>query len=337
MTLKTIMKAIVINEFGDPSVLKHTEIPTPPVGSGEVLIEVKASSVNPIDWKIRNGFGAFICPTFPAVLHPDCSGIIAQVGEGVSEFTIGDEVWSFATGLVGKQGALAEYMTADARMVTKKPTSISFDEAATLPLVSVTAWLCLLERMQIEPGSNLLIQGGTGGVGFVALQLAKAKLDVDVYVTCGSDEKCQIAEELGAQKAFNYRTTTIPVMLDEATNSQGFDVVFNTPGDVASKASVEACRFGGTILDINGAFPTNSSFHLKQLGFLSVFAGYPIVKNYDQAKVGAILMEIARLVDAGKILPLIDSQHFTYAQIQAAHEYQETGSPLGKVALTATW
>ncbi|MEO0378051.1 MAG: zinc-binding dehydrogenase [Cyanobacteria bacterium P01_A01_bin.17] len=296
-----------------------------------------APSVNPVDWKIRSGFGAFLCPTFPAVLHTDCSGSIVQVGDDVSDFNVGDEVWSFATGLVGKQGALAEYMSADARMVAKKPKSLSFEAAATLPLVSVTAWFCLIERMSIKPGSNLLIQGGTGGVGSVALQLAKEKLGVSVYVTCGSNEKCQIAEDLGAKKAFNYKTTTVEEMLTKATDGKGFDVVFNTSGEASSAASAKACRFGGTIIDINGAFPANSGFQLKQLGFLSVFAGYPIVNDFDQEKVGKILTDMAELVDAGSIRPLIDPQRFTYAEIQAAHTYQETANSIGKVALRAAW
>ncbi|MGB3636229.1 MAG: zinc-binding dehydrogenase, partial [Rivularia sp. (in: cyanobacteria)] len=335
--IETTMKAIVIEEFGTPSVLKQAEIPTPSAGDGEVLIEVKASSVNPVDWKIRNGFGAFLCPSFPSVLHPDCSGVVAQIGNGVSNFQVGDEVWSFASGIMGKQGALAEYMPAEIRMVAKKPKSLSFEDAATLPLVSVTAWLCLLERTKIEPGSNVLIQGGTGGVGFIALQIAKEKLNVNLYATCGSDEKCRIAEDLGAKKAFNYKTITVEEMVDYATGGKGFDVVFNTPGALSINASVEACCFGGTILDINNSFPTKGNFQGKQLGFLSVFAGYPIVNGFNQAKVGEILTEISQMVDAGKIRPLIDERRFTYAQIQAAHDYQENGKLIGKVALKATW
>lgn len=337
MTLPEIMKAIVIEDFGESNVLKQTELPTPSAKAGEVLIEVRASSVNPVDWKIRCGFGAVLCPLLPAVLHPDCSGVVVQVGEDVSGFSIGDEVWSFASGLMGKQGALAEYMAVDAHMVTQKPKTLSFEEAATLPLVSVTAWFSLMERMQIKPGSNVLIQGGTGGVGFIALQLAKEKLGANVYTTCGSDDKCQIAEQLGAQKAFNYRSVSVKEMVETATAGQGFDVVFNTPGASAINASVEACRFGATIIDINGTFPTTGDFQGKQLGFLSVFAGYPIVHSCDQEKVGEILTSMAEMVDAGKIQTLIDERRFTYAEIQAAHDFQEKGNPTGKISLKATW
>ena len=331
------MRAIAIQDFGAPEVLKQVEIDKPKPGPGQVLIEVKASSVNPVDWKMRNGFGHFLVAGFPAVLHPDCAGVIAEVGPEVSGFTAGDEVWSFASGLMGKQGALAEYMPADHRMVAKKPASLSFEEAASLPLVSVTAWLCLLERTEIRPGSTLLIQGGTGGVGSIAIQLARALLDIAIYATCGDDEKCRIAEALGAEKAFNYVTTTVEEMVAEATGGQGFDVVFNTSGQESIDASVNAARFQGTILDINSAFPQNAPFQLKQLGLLSVFAGYPIVQDVDQAKIGRILSEVSRLVDDRRLRPLIDDRRFSFAEAAAAHRYQEEGKPTGKVVLTASW
>lgn len=331
------MKAIVIEEFGPPGVLKQTEIVRPPAGEGEVLIEVKASSVNPVDWKMRNGFGAFLVPSFPAVLHPDCSGVIVEIGDGVAGYEVGDEVWSFGSGIAGKQGALAEYMPVDARMMSRRPTSLSFEYAATLPLVSATAWFCLLDRADIPAASKLLVQGGTGGVASIAIQLARAKLDAEVFATCGTDEKCQIAEGLGAVRAFNYKTVPVQGMVDEATGGRGFDVVFNAPGAEAINASVEAAAFGGTILDINGAFPTESGFQGKQLGFLSVFAGYPIVAGFDQEKIGAFLRETAELVDDGRIRPLIDERRFTYAEITQAHDYQENGRPTGKVALKAAW
>lgn len=331
------MKAIVINDFGGPEVLEQAELERPAPAPGEVLIEVKASSVNPVDWKLRSGVLPPLVPSFPAILHPDCAGVVVEVGNDVWEFSKGDQVWSFATGLAGKPGALAEYMVADARMVALKPPTLSFEEAATLPLVGITAWLCLIERMEIPKGASLLIQGGTGGVGFIALQLARAKLDVRLFTTCGTDEKCALAESLGAERAFNYTTTSVDAMVAEATGGTGFDVVFNTPGSASIDASVHAARFGGTILDINSSFPVNAPFQIKQLGLLSVFAGYPITHGLDQQKVGTILAELSTLVTAGKIRPLVDPKTYTYAEIAEAHAHQQSGSPTGKIALTATF
>ena len=331
------MKAIVIERFGGPEVFETVELPRPTVGAGEVLIEVKATSVNPVDWKMRSGLAPFLVPTFPAVLHPDCAGTVVEVGEGVDELAPGDEVYAFASGLAGKPGALAELMVADARMAARKPAAWSMEEAASLPLVWVTACLALLERTRIAPGSTLLIQGGTGGVGMAAIQLAAARLDATVCATCGSEAKCRIAEGLGAARAFDYRTASVEDMLAEATDGRGFDVIFNAPGQASVNASVEAAAFGGTILDINGAFPTAGSFHAKQLGFLSLFAGYPIVGDVDQEKVGRFLRELTALADAGRVRPLVDERRFTFATLGAAHECQEKGRPVGKVAVSATW
>ncbi len=335
--MTSTMKAMVIEGFGGSEVLVRRDLPVPNPGPGEVLIEVKASSVNPVDWKMRSGLAAFLVPVFPAVLHADCAGVIVARGEGVQDFDLGDEVWSFATGLMGKQGALAEYMVADARMIAHKPVSMSFEEAATIPLVAVTSWLCLIERCRIDPWSSILIQGGTGGVGFFALQLARARFGETVYATCGSDDKCRIAEDLGAKKAFDYTRVATADMVKEATAGRGFDVVFNTPGQATINAAVEAAAFEGTILDINGAFPDGGNFQANQLGFLSVFAGYPMTHGFHQEKVSRILTEVAALVDAGKIHPLVDERRFTFAEVGEAHDYQEKGRPTGKVALSAHW
>ncbi len=332
------MKAVIIRECGDIGVFETADVEKPTAGDGEVVIEVKATSVNPVDWKMRNGFGEFLIGSFPAILHPDCAGIVSEVGPGVSGFEVGDDVYSFATGLMGKPGALAEYMAADARMVAKKPSSLSFEEAATLPLVWTTASFALLERTKIAPGSKLLIQGGTGGVGFVAIQLAAARLNVDVYATCGTVEKCKIAEELGAKKAFNYKTASPEDMLAEATGGKGFDVVFNTVGEVAIDSSVAVCGFGSKIIDINGTFPTPpNAFQFQQMSLLSVFAGHPITHGVNQEKVGAFLRDLSALVDEGKFKPLLDDKSFTFASIGEAHDYQENCRPTGKVAVAATW
>lgn len=325
------MRAMIIRSFGPSSVFEQAEIPVPDIGDGEVLIEVRASSVNPVDWKIRKGLAPALCPKLPAVLHPDCAGIVAKVGRDVSTFAVGDEVYAFAS------GALAEYMPADARMVARKPESLSFEAAAALPLVGVTSWLALIDRTVIPHGSTILIQGGTGGVGFFAVQLARAKFGGTVFATTGDDEKCRISETLGAVRAFNYRTMSPEAISREATGSRGFDIIFNTAGRDAIDAAVVMARFGGTILDINGTFPAAGSFQFKALGFLSVFGGYPITHGFDQARVSTILSDIATLVDAGQIKPLIDPRRFTFAEVGAAHDYLETSKPTGKVALTAAW
>jgi NADPH:quinone reductase len=330
------MRAIAITEFGGPEVLKEIDMPLPTAGEGQVVIAVKASAVNPVDYKVRDGRGAFLCPEFPAILHADCSGVISEVGAGVGDFSVGDEVYAFSSGLMGKPGALAEFMMADARMIALKPKSLSFEEAAALPLVTATAWYSLIDCFNIGPEHTILVQGGTGGVGHVAVQIAKSR-GAKVYATCGSDEKCEIARSLGADDAFNYKTMKVKDYVKQITGGKGFDVVYNTPGADSIDQSVLAAAYRGTILDILGDFPVQPGFSLKWLNFSSVFAGRSITHDIDQEHVGEILRETTKLVDAGKLRPLVHGQTFGFSQAGEAHRVAEHDSPTGKVVLTADW
>lgn len=327
------MTAWVIHKFGGPEAFEAVQVPKPVPGPDEVLIEVKASSVNPVDYKLRRGDLPPLTGELPVILHPDCAGVVVAIGTNVTRLTVDDEVYSFANGLVGKAGALADYMVADARMVARKPNSLTFAEAAALPLVSVTAWYCLIDRAEVGPNDTVLIQGGTGGVGHIALQLARW-CGARVFATCGSDEKCRIAEELGAIKAFNYQTTTAAEIIDEVTDGQGFDMVFNTPGTPSIDHSVAVAKFGGLILDILGEFPTKPGSSIKWLTFKSVFAGRSIIQDIAQESYGRILDETARLVDEGALKPLIDPKRFTFYEVGQAHRHAEFDKPTGKVVLT---
>jgi NADPH:quinone reductase len=191
------MKTLVIEQFGHPSVFKETDLTTPHVLPHHVLIQVAATSVNPVDYKIRQGVMADIAPAFPSVLHGDVSGTIAAVGAGVDQFYIGDEVYACAGGVKGLGGALAKYMLADARLVAHKPKSLTMVEAAALPLVAITAWESLIDRAKIQPGQKVLVYGTTGGVGHIGVQLAKW-VGAEVYALVSSDEKAAIAKRLGA-------------------------------------------------------------------------------------------------------------------------------------------
>ncbi|MBO0791654.1 MAG: alcohol dehydrogenase catalytic domain-containing protein, partial [Ktedonobacteraceae bacterium] len=156
-TMKKQMQAIVINEFGGPNVFQAMQVPRPEVRAGHVLIRVVASSVNPHDYNVRKGFAPpDIAPAFPAILHGDVAGIIEEVGEGVTAFHLGDEVYACAGGVRGTSGALAEYMLADADLVALKPQSLSMAQAAALPLATLTAWEGLVDRAQIQTGQMVL-------------------------------------------------------------------------------------------------------------------------------------------------------------------------------------
>ncbi len=171
---------------------------------GHVLIRVAATSVNPVDFKIRAGVVKDIAPDFPAVLHGDVAGVIEVVGEGVNAFKPGEEVYACAGGVKGLGGALAEFLLADATLVARKPKSLSMREAAALPLVSITAWEGLIDRAKVQAGQNVLVYGATGGVGHIAIQLA-SWAGAKVFATASSDEKMASARELGADVVINYR------------------------------------------------------------------------------------------------------------------------------------
>ena len=243
------MKAWVIEDFGGPDQFRLKDLPEPALGPADLRIAVHATSVNPVDYKIRRGDVPMLAGPFPVVLHPDSAGVVTGCGADVTGFQPGDRVYAFAGGLAGQAGGLAETLVADARVAAKMPDRLGFAEAAALPLVSVTAWYGLVDQARVTPGDQVLIQGGTGGVGHIAVQLAKT-LGATVSATCGSDEKCAVARSLGADFAFNYKRATPEAMVAEATGGRGFDVVFNTPGLPAIDASVVCARFGGTILDI---------------------------------------------------------------------------------------
>ena len=209
--------------FGDASVFHLEEMPIPKVKPMHVLIEVKATSLNPLDTKIRSGVFSGLAPAFPAVLHGDVAGIVAEVGEGVSDFKQGDEVYGVAGGVKGTGGALAEYMLADARLLAHKPKNLSFAEAAAFPVVSITAWEALVKRANIQAGDEILIHGGTGGVGHIAVQLAKW-IGAKVYTTVSTPEKALMAKEFGADVVINYKETPVKDYVDQYTDARGLNI-----------------------------------------------------------------------------------------------------------------
>ncbi len=157
------VKAIAISRFGNADVFETVSMPDP----GQALIDVVATGVNPIDYKIRRGDLSGLAGGFPTVLHPDAAGTVLETGAGVEGFEVGDRVYSFANGLLGQTGALAERIVVDATMMAHIPKSLDFAQATALPLVAITAWYCLIDVAQIGPGTTVLVQGGTGGVGLL--------------------------------------------------------------------------------------------------------------------------------------------------------------------------
>lgn len=326
------MHAMVIRKYGTSKVFEPAEMPIPTAEPGHVVIRVAATSVNPLDTKIRAG-AVPANPEFPAVLHGDVAGIVTEVGEGVDRFNVGDEVFGFAGGIKRYQGALADYMLADARLIAKKPDNLAFAEAAALPVVFITAWNALIERAQIQPGDKVLIHAGTGGVGHVAIQLAKWS-GAEVYTTVSTAEKAEIAKKLGADEVIFYRDEEVEDYVERCTDGKGFDVVFDTVGTDNMDRSFLAAKVSGSVVTIAARSSHDlSPLHGKNLTLHVVFIATPLVHGTDFDAQTEAVDAMASLAGDGYIRPLLDDTVFPFEDVALAHDKVEAGTAIGKVVL----
>ncbi|WP_412468761.1 zinc-binding dehydrogenase [Pedobacter sp. KLB.chiD] len=331
------MKAIAINSFGAADkVFKTIELPQPEINDEEVLINVKATSINPIDYKIRSGFLPHLVPSFPAILHGDVSGIVAKVGPNVTAFQVGDRVYGCIGGVAGINGALAEYTKADYRLLAKMPDNLDFAAAAAIPLAGITAYEAILQRANLQPGQKILVYGGVGGVGHFAIQFAKV-LGAQVYATVSNEQQAAVANELGADYTINYEREAVEHFVDQYTEGKGFDVVFDTIGNQHLQQSFEAVkRKGAVVTTVSLATMDLSPIHEKALAFHTIYMILPILYHDAAGKQqhGQILQHITKLVEQTRVKPLIDNRKFTFEQIADAHHYAEDGGNGGKIVLT---
>lgn len=328
------MQSQVIRKFGGPEVFELTDIPKPTLKSGHVLIKVFATSVNPIDTKVRSGMVSKLAPAFPAILHGDVAGIIEATAPDVKDFKIGDEVYGCAGGFHTDPGALAEFMLADAQLIAKKPKSLSMIEAAALPLVSITACMALFNKANLTEDKNILIHGGVGGVGHVAVQLAKwCKAKVSVTVRKKAD--FSIVQSFGADEIINAEEEEVEQYVSRLTANQGFEVIFDTIGGINLDRSFIAAAANGTVVT-TAARSTHdlTPLHSKGLSLHCVFMLHPLLTGQGRSKYRKILNDVAKIADAGGLKPLIDPKHFTLESVSDAHAYLESGKARGKVVLT---
>ncbi len=328
------MKSIAITQFGDIDVFKEITLPMPVLIPGHVLIKVIATSVNPLDYKLRKGYFPDLIKSFPATLQGDVAGVIEQVGEGVANFSKGDEVYGCVGGFLDMGGGLAEYVLADANLIAHKPKSLSMVAAAALPLVAITAWEAFITYAKVQKSQTVLIHGGTGGVGHLAIQLAKW-LGAKVYSTSSSPKKLAICKQLGADFTIDYKNTKVEAYVEKYTHNAGFDVVFDTVGGQNLSECFSAAAVYGRIVSILavGSYDLTPAF-LKGLTLHTVMQPLPLITGQNRAHYREILTKIAELVDSGVIKPLIDEKKFTIAQVGSAHAYLESGKAIGKVVLT---
>ena len=331
------MKAILLKKHGGVEEFDLAEIPRPLVQNDHVIIKVCASSVNPVDCKIRGGMLAAIGPDLPGVIHGDVAGIVTEVGDGVKELEEGDEVYGCIGGFKDIPGVLSEYALADPRLLAKKPANLSMREAAVLPLVGITSWNALVDRGSLAKGQRVLVHAGTGGVGHFGLQLAKA-MGAEVHTTISNGQKEVLAQELGADHVINYFKMSPKQYVAQFTEGMGYDLVFDTVGGTCLDHSFKAAKEYGTVVSIAARSKHDlTQVHVKSLSLHVVFMLLPILKNQYREQHGNILNKITELVENRKIKPLLHDEEFSFEEVGLAHECWESGRSIGKISIGNTW
>lgn len=329
------MKAIVMSEVGGPQVLSLREIPEPVITSPTQLkVRLKAAGVNPIDTKLR-ARGVFLPDGLPAVLGCDGAGVVDAIGSGVSRFKPGDEVWFCGGGLGGSLGNYAEYTLVEEVACAKKPSSSGFASAGAGPLVLITAWEALFDRGNLHAGQTVLIHAGAGGVGHVAIQLAKS-VGARVLTTVSSEEKAAFVKGLGADETILYTRGDFVEAVNELTDGRGAELVLDTVGPEVFKQSIPATAHYGdlvTLLDPGNdvAWKEARNRNLR-IGFTLMLT--PMLRDLPEARAhhAEILARCAELLEHNQ-LRIEVNRCLPLAQAAQAHRLIEEGHAQGKLVL----
>lgn len=306
------LKAAVIEKYGNEDELKIIDVKKPKAAADEVVVKIVATAVNPVDWKVREGYlQELVTYDFPIILGWDVAGIIEEVGENVKSFKVGDEVYSKPD--LARDGSYAEYIAIKASDVAFKPKSISFQEAASLPLVSITAWESVIDKGNIKKGDKILIHAGSGGVGTIAIQLAKWK-GAYVITTC-SEKNFDLVKSLGADEVIDYTKVNFEDVVSD------IDVVFDTIGGDVQDRSWNVLKKGGVLVAITQT-PSEETAKKFNVSSHLVF----IDPN------GPILKELAELVDQGIVKPVVGAL-YNLEDIKKAHILSQSGRAKGKIVI----
>ena len=328
------MKAFIIDRYGKKAALRATEIPEPELGKDDVLVQIHAAGVNPLDLKIRDGEFKMILPyRMPLVLGNDLAGVVVRVGSGVQQFKAGDEVYARPDDK--RIGAFAEFIAIDQRSLAIKPKGLTMEEAASIPLVGLTAWQALVEKANLKKGQKVLIHAGSGGVGTLAIQLAK-HLGATVATTT-STANVEWVKRLGADIVIDYRKDDFEKILHD------YDVVLNSLGTETLEKSLRILKPGGKLISISGPPDVDFAKSAGLSGFLKLvmrLLSYGIRKKAKRRGVsysflymrasGEQLRKITALIDSRVIRPVVD-RVFPFESTPEALAYVETGRAKGKV------
>jgi NADPH2:quinone reductase len=334
------MRAMVMSEPGTPEVLKLQEVDKPEItGPNQILVRLMAAGVNPIDTKLRER-GLYFPDGLPAILGCDGAGVVESTGSEVSRFQEGDQVYYCYGGLGQKSGSssvgsYAEYAVIDEAYVAMKPTALGFDEAAAAPLVLITAWEALFDRARIESGQKLFIHAGAGGVGHVAIQLAKIA-GCEVATTVSSEEKAEFVRELGADLVINYKEQDVAEALLEWTGGKGVNVAFDTVGGDAFNQLVPAMAHYSDLVTILQV-PDDAdwkSLRLKNVRVSQELMLSPMVYDLRQAAEhqADILEQCTQFFEENRLSVFV-SDVLPLEDVARAHQLIEAGSMSGKIVL----
>jgi NADPH2:quinone reductase len=329
------MKAAYLDAVGAPDVLRYGDMPDPLPKPGEVRIRVASAALNPIDTYIRAGVVNMPLPK-PFVTGSDVAGTIEATGTGVKRFKVGDRVWGSNQGLLGRQGTCAEYVCASEEFFYSTPAGVTDDEAAAVALVGITAHLGLFQRAKLQAGETVFVNGGTGGVGSMVVQMAKA-VGAKAITTVGSAEKAKLCQSWGVDCVLNYKTDDVPARIKEFTQGQGVNVWYETQREPDLLKMVELTARRGRMIVMAGRqaqpiFPVGP-FYVKDLALhgFAMFNATP-----DEQRVCAD--DINRWLAAKKLHVAI-GKTFPFAEAGAAHRFleentlQKAGTLTGKIVL----
>jgi NADPH:quinone reductase-like Zn-dependent oxidoreductase len=329
------MRAAIAESYGGPEVLQLEDVAIPQVGPNGVLLRVKATSVNPIDWRLRQGMLRSVLPViFPVIWGADCSGVVEKVGAAVTLFHPGDEVFGFKDGRIAKtyRGTYSEYAVLPEHALAKKPANLTHEEAASVPLAALTAWQAL-DRGKIKAGDRVLVQAGAGGVGIFAIQIAKA-LGAHVAATASTRNQ-DFLRELGAEAPIDYQRERLQDKIS------GYDLVLDGVGENVWGSSLAVLRPGGRLVTLLAPIPRDGAGKLRFLGRAAIhFIAWTLRAALGGKRImlvrakpsGNELGKISKMIETGGIRTVIE-RVFPFEQIAEAHRLSETGHVRGKIVV----
>lgn len=324
------MKALVLEAFG--SLFQLKEVVKPTAREGEVLVKISHSGVNPLDLKIVAGEAAHAKTVLPAILGIDMAGTVEAIGDGVGDFKAGDEVYGMIGGVGGIQGALAQYASVHASLLAHKPANLSMKESASIPLAFITAWEGLVDRAMVGPDKTVLIHGGAGGVGQIALQIAVAK-GAQVFATV-NHRHMNLIHSLGATP-IDHTALSVEEYVKEYTNNEGFDIIFDTLGGSTLDASFKAAKqYDGHVVSILG-WGNHSLAPLSFRGatYSGVFTLYPLITGKGRAHHGKILAQATTLIENGQVTARVDPKDYPMESVHDAYLDLQNKRAAGKVVI----